>query len=129
LLDHGYLSPNFTLDEARCHDPARTAVPRDLQANAQRHAFNLEVFRHELGDKAIAILSWFRTPAWNTHVGGKPESRHKQADGTDFEVHVVDSFGASTFDRVAEKVFARGGFGTYPQGSRHVDSRGSRARW
>jgi hypothetical protein len=32
-------------------------------------------------------------------------------------------------DRAADKVYARGGFGTYPSGSRHTDSRGSQARW
>ncbi|HEY6637764.1 MAG TPA: GH25 family lysozyme [Solirubrobacterales bacterium] len=129
LLEHGYLSPNFTLDEARCHDPARTAVPGNLKANAQRQAFNLEILRHELGDKPIAILSWYRTPAWNQHVGGASQSRHMQADATDFDVQLVDSFGASVFDKDADKVYARGGFGTYPSGSRHTDSRGSRARW
>lgn len=129
LLEHGYMSPNFTVDETRCHDPARTAVPANLRANAQRQAFNLEILRHELGDKPIAILSWYRTPAWNQHVGGASQSRHMQADATDFDVQFVDSFGRGVFDRAADRVYARGGFGTYPNGSRHTDSRGSRARW
>ncbi len=129
LLEHGYLSPNFTLDEARCHDPARTGVPGNLKANAQRQAFNLEVLRHKLGDKPIAILSWYRTPAWNRHVGGASQSRHMQADATDFDVQLVDGFGPGKFDRAADQIYARGGFGQYPGGSRHTDSRGSRARW
>jgi hypothetical protein len=129
LLEHGLMSPNFSVDETRCHDPARTAVPGNLKAKAQRQAFNLEVMRHELGDKPIAILSWYRTPAWNANVGGATQSRHMQADATDFDVHMVDSFGAGVFDKAADKVYARGGFGTYPSGSRHTDSRGSKARW
>jgi lysozyme len=129
LLEHGYMSPNFTIDETRCHDPARTAVPANLRANAQRQAFNLEILRHALGDKPIAILSWYRTPAWNGHVGGASQSRHMQADATDFDVHFVDSFGPGVFDRAADRIYARGGFGTYPSGSRHTDSRGSKARW
>jgi GH25 family lysozyme M1 (1,4-beta-N-acetylmuramidase) len=129
LLDHGYMSPNFTIDETRCHDPARTAVPAKLRANAQRQAFNLEILRHEVGDKPIAILSWYRTPAWNSHVGGASQSRHMQADATDFDVQFVDSFGSGVFDKAADRIYARGGFGTYPSGARHTDSRGSRARW
>ena len=129
LMEHGYLSPNFTLDEARCHDPARTAVPGNLKANAQRQAFNLEILRHKLGDKPIAILSWYRTPAHNRAVGGASQSRHMQADATDFDVQLVDSFGTGKFDRAADTVYARNGFGQYPGGSRHTDSRGSKARW
>jgi hypothetical protein len=45
------------------------------------------------------------------------------------ESSFVDSFGHGTFDRAADRVFANGGFGTYPSGARHTDSRGSRARW
>ena len=52
-----------------------------------------------------------------------------QADATDFDVSFVDSFGPGKFDKAADKIYARGGFGTYPSGSRHTDSRGSRARW
>lgn len=129
LLEQGFMSPNFTVDETRCHDPARTAVPPNLRDNAQRQAFNLEILRHELGDQPVAILSWYRTPAWNAQVGGASQSRHMQADATDFDVGFVDSFGSGVFDRAADKVYARGGFGTYPSGSRHTDSRGSRARW
>jgi hypothetical protein len=129
LLAHSYVSPNFSLDETRCHDPARTPVPKNLIAGAQRQAFNLEVLRHQLGDKSLPILSWYRTPAWNAHEGGASASRHMQADATDFEVGLVDSFGPGVFDRAADKIYARGGFGTYPSGSRHTDSRGSRARW
>lgn len=129
LWEHGYASPSFGRDETRSHDPARTPVPDSLRGNAQRHAFNLEIVRHKLGDKPIAILSWYRTPTWNRTVGGASQSRHMQADATDFDVALVDSFGRSRFDAVGESVFAKGGFGTYPGGSRHMDSRGYKARW
>jgi GH25 family lysozyme M1 (1,4-beta-N-acetylmuramidase) len=126
---HGYLSPHFARKEAACHDPANTAVPPSLRARAQRQAFNLERLRHQLGDRALPILSWYRTPAWNRHVGGAVNSRHKQADATDFTAQTVRSFGARHFDSACEHVFANGGFGRYASGSRHGDSRGSRARW
>lgn len=126
---HGYLSPHFSRKEAACNDPAHTALPTSLRANAQRQAFNLERLRHELGDKPLPILSWYRTRAWNAHVGGAVDSRHLHGDATDFTVQTVNSFGAARFDGACEKVYAKGGFGRYASGSRHCDSRGSRARW
>lgn len=129
LRAHGLLSPNFTLAEAACHDPAKTPVPASLVTGAQAHAFNLERLRHELGDVSLPILSWFRTRAWNAAQGGASESRHLKADGTDFTTSTVQRIGASRFDAACERVFDDGGFGRYPSGSRHVDSRGFRARW
>jgi GH25 family lysozyme M1 (1,4-beta-N-acetylmuramidase) len=129
LWEHGFASPHFSRDETRCHDPARSPVPSSLVSNAQRQAFYLEILRHELGDKPLAILSWYRTPAWNKAVGGATQSRHMQADATDFDVAHVDSFGPGRFDAVADRIYKNGGFGTYPNGSRHTDARGSRARW
>jgi hypothetical protein len=126
---HGFLSPHFTRKEAACNDPANTSVPTSLRANAQRQAFYLERLRHELGDKPLPILSWYRTRAWNEHVGGAEDSRHMQADASDFTTQTAQSFGAARFDAACEKVYAKGGFGRYASGSRHGDARGSRARW
>lgn len=129
LWNNGFASPNFTRKETACQDAANTPVPANLRANAQRQAFNLEKLRHALGDKPLPILSWFRTPAHNAAVGGASQSRHMQADATDFTVQTVSSFGASKFDSTSDRIYANGGFGRYPSGSRHVDSRGSKARW
>ena len=126
---NGFASPNFERKETSCHDPQNSGVPENLRANAQRQAFNLEKLRHELGDKPLAVLSWYRTPAWNAAVGGASQSRHMQADAVDFTVQTVNGFGTSKFDQTCDRLFANGGFGTYPGGSRHVDSRGTRARW
>lgn len=133
LLGHGYLSPHFKVSEAACHDG--TPVPRSdpqrgyLRHKAQHHAFNLERLRHRLGGKPLRILSWYRTPSYNAQIGGASESRHMFADATDFDVSFVNSFGPGVFDREADRVFSNGGFGQYPGGSRHTDSRGYRARW
>jgi len=131
ILKHGHLSPNFTLREASGKHRHRLGsdVPSHLIPNAQRHAFKLEIVRHELGDKPLPILSWYRDPDHNVAVGGAKDSRHLYADATDFSKETVDSFGAARFDAVMERVFADGGFGRYPSGSRHGDSRGHRARW
>lgn len=127
LWDHGRLSPNFSRDEARCKDPGRCPVPDELRAGCQRHAFQLERLRHKLGDRPLSVLSWYRTPAWNARCGGASQSRHMKADATDFTREEVARHPG--FDQIADEIFAEGGFGTYPSGSRHVDSRGTRARW
>jgi GH25 family lysozyme M1 (1,4-beta-N-acetylmuramidase) len=126
---NGLASPHFEVKETACHDPQNTPVPANLRTNSQRQAFNLEKLRHALGDRSLPALSWYRTPAWNAHVGGASQSRHMQADATDFTIQTVQSFGTDKFDRACDRIYANGGFGTYPTGSRHVDSRGSRARW
>lgn len=126
---NGFASPHFERKETSCHDPQNTAVPQSLRANAQRQAFNLEKLRHALGDQPLPVLSWYRTPAWNTHVQGARQSRHMQADASDFTIQTVESFGTAKFDRACDRIYANGGFGTYPSGSRHVDSRGAQARW
>jgi uncharacterized protein YcbK (DUF882 family) len=61
--------------------------------------------------------------------GGALNSRHLQADATDFTTQTVQGLGAARFDVACEKVYAKGGFGRYASGSRHGDARGSRARW
>lgn len=127
LRDHGYLSPHFTMKEAACKDPGRTPIPHSLVRKARDHAFNLEKLRHKLGDRPMPVNSWYRTPAWNRHVGGAGQSKHMEAIATDFSLRTVSSL--PRFDYWANKVFATGGVGTYPGGARHVDSRGWRARW
>lgn len=126
-LHHGKLSPNFSLAEARCNDG--TNVPQSLLGNAQRHAFNLERFRHQMGDKSLSSNSWYRTPSYNRKVGGASQSRHMSADATDFTSQTVAKFGRAKWYSVAERVFRNGGVGDYPVGSTHLDSRGWRARW
>jgi len=123
----GYVSPNFTRAEWACSDG--TPVPYRLRKNAQRQAFNLELVRHKLGDRPIGGISYYRTSSYNRQIGGATASRHVYADATDFSVETVTRFGRNKFLAVAEKVYGRGGVGSYPSGSVHLDSRGYRARW
>ena len=88
LWKHGLLSPNFSRESAKSGDGV--GIPLYLRKRAQRHAFALERVRHDLGDKPLSPLSWYRsgTPGvnngHNAAVGGAVWSRHKMADATDW---------------------------------------------
>ena len=127
LREHGYLSPNFSLAEARCKDG--TPVPRSLRVAAQRHAFNLERLRHALGDRPISIISWYRHAAYNRRIGGASRSKHVAAIATDHSTQWVNRMGRSRVRYHGNRIFANGGMGTYPAGSMHFDTRGYKARW
>jgi hypothetical protein len=127
LEANGYLSPHFRKSEARCKDG--TWVPDSLNAGARNHAFNLEKLRHKLGDRPIAITSWYRTPSHNRKVGGASKSKHIQAFATDHPKQWVDAMGRKKVLGEADVIFRNGGMGVYPGGAVHFDTRGIRARW
>lgn len=130
LTEHGYITPHFTWAEASGKGRNRygTDVPKHLMANARRQAWRLEKLRHRLGDIALVILSWYRNDRHNRDVGGASLSRHRLADATDFDMNAT-KVSRADFDREADKLYADGGFGQYPSGARHTDTRGERARW
>lgn len=118
-------------------------VPEPVRQRAHVHAANMEILRrrvnglraqHGKPETGINILSWIRSPEHNRQVGGAADSRHIHGDACDISVQEIDRLcpwkgGRDTFDQIADNVFKNGGFGQYPAGNRHVDSRGSRARW
>lgn len=127
LHAHGYLTPHFTLADARCHDG--TPIPRSLVAHARDHYFRMEKLRHALGDVPIPVMSGYRTDSYNRQIHGAKASRHVHADATDVDKSWVEKVGRQRVQHAAEVIFADGGVGTYPAGSMHFDSRGYRARW
>ena len=128
LRRNGYLSPNFTLREAACKDGTNVPAGR-MRRRAQRHAFRLERLRHALGDRPVAVISWYRTAEYNRRIGGASLSQHISAIATDHPRQWVDAMGRQRVLRHAERIFRSNGLGLYPGGSVHCDSRGFRARW
>lgn len=111
--------------------------------NAVMHARNLELLRamvnaarlaKDLKPTGINLNSWARSYEHNLEVGGAGNSQHLYLLATDITLEEIDRLmpwkgGRVQFDKICDQLFKTGGFGTYPAGARHVDSRGSRARW
>lgn len=120
-----------------------TLTGKQAKTNCIRHARNLELLRAEvnklrarfhLPETGLNFTSWVRSPQHNHDVGGAPLSRHQYWDATDISLQEIErlcpwAHGHADFDALCDKVFKLGGFGQYPAGARHVDSRGYRARW
>lgn len=128
LDNAGLLTPHFTKAEAACKD-GTTVDQGGVNRAARDHAFSMEKLRHALGDVPIPTLSWFRTWAWNRHVGGASNSQHPRGTASDHASEWIASVGRQKVQRLAEAIWRNGGVGTYPAGSMHFDDRGVRARW
>lgn len=149
-----YVSRHFTWNEVVRKSGYTRPLPRTIQlpngsprffprVRARKHARNLENLRtqvnkvraqHGLKETGIRINSWARSWQKNADVGGAKNSQHLYFQATDITKEEIRRLcpwkgGADTFDMIANRVFVNGGFGTYPAGARHVDSRGYRARW
>lgn len=121
------LTPNFALSEFDCQDGS--SVPKELRSNVSLLAKNLQVLRDELS-KPIKIISGYRSPKWNRHVGGARKSQHVQAKAADIQVNgMKPSDIKSTIERlIAEGKMMEGGIGIYRTWI-HYDVRGTRIRW
>src|SRR6266511_119696 len=133
---------HFTWEEAlrrsgytRCPVRLRLSVRRHAKSMERlRAAVNVERSHHKLRPTGLNVISWIRSPAKNAAVGGARQSRHLRGDACDIakeEIRRVFPWrgGLKDFDFIANRIFKNGGFGQYPGGNRHVDSRGYRARW
>jgi hypothetical protein len=120
-----HVTPHFTWAEFACKDG--TPVPAEYRSRVVKLAWGLEQLRTHLGGP-VHILSGYRTPAYNTLIGGASQSQHVQARAADL---VVSPWGQDRLVAAAERVdvFYNGGIGVYPSGGVHVDVRGYKARW
>lgn len=76
------LSPFFGSDEFSCHDG--TEVPQEHWENLLKLAKTVTIIRR-IASVPLAVISGYRTPAWNTRVGGAKDSTHLTAEGGDFQ--------------------------------------------
>lgn len=71
----------------RCSDGAH--VPPEYYGNAFLLATNLRLLSRELGEP-LSLISVYRTPEFNKHIGGRPNSPHLTCLAADFMVVEVD---------------------------------------
>lgn len=120
---------HFSLAEFQCRDG--TPVPERFRGNAQQVMENLEVFRSEIGDKAITIVSGYRTCAYNSTLeGAASRSRHLCSQAADIRVTDLSPLQVrDIIERlIGEGRMHQGGLGLYDTFV-HYDVRGTRARW
>lgn len=90
------LSEHFSAAEAIASDTATAkhidnTMPDVVLITAQKAAFKLEKVRTLLGNVAIHINSWYRSPEVNRAVGGVSNSQHLTGEAIDF---VCPAFGS-----------------------------------
>lgn len=86
LTGHTYFSLNFFNREVACRDASRTMPAGDELSNAIMASEMMEAIRSYLGDRAITVNSWYRTPEYNRQVGGAKNSYHVKGMAVDFTV-------------------------------------------
>ncbi|MES0863270.1 D-Ala-D-Ala carboxypeptidase family metallohydrolase [Ruegeria sp. SCPT10] len=108
-----------------------TDPPRELYQNVVPLVNALDRIRKELG-APIQLISVYRSPEYNRHVGGATSSRHMQFDAADFRVLGGGAGNSGRWSKVAKKLRStgafRGGVGIYPTFV-HIDTRGKNADW
>lgn len=121
------LTENFHLSEFACKDG--TPVPDALVCNVTRLAQNLQVLRNELG-APIHINSGYRTPSYNSRIGGVTNSQHLKATAADITTkHKSPKQLAVLIERLIKAgKMHDGGIGVY-KGFVHYDVRQKHARW
>ena len=108
-----------------------TFPPKALWVNIKNTAQMLDQIRVQMG-ASIRINSCYRSPAYNTCVGGEPNSFHSRFFAIDFTCQAGTP---EIWRRVAarlrdENPKFEGGIGVYhSQNFVHIDTRGSRADW
>ena len=123
----GDLTRNFSLHEFACRDGSQ--VPPELISNVTLLAENLQVLRDYIG-KPIMVISGYRSPSYNTKIGGAKRSQHMVAKAGDLKVTGMhpDDVRSAILHLIEEGKMMQGGVGRYTTFT-HYDVRGRKARW
>lgn len=77
-------SAHLSFDEVACRDANRTPYPVEWYDTRLVELADLfEAFREWCGGEPLVVLSAYRTPKWNRHVGGATRSQHVQGRALD----------------------------------------------
>jgi uncharacterized protein YcbK (DUF882 family) len=121
------LTKNFSLEEFKCKDGSD--IPNNVLSNITELAKNLQVLRDAL-NKSISITSGYRSPKYNTKIGGVKNSQHVKGTASDIQIKgMTPKEVALVIEGLIESgKMKQGGIGVYPNFT-HYDIRGVKARW
>lgn len=121
------ITKNFNLEEFKCKDGGD--IPNSALLNIVELARNLEVLRTAI-NKPITITSGYRSPKYNTKIGGVKDSQHLRGTAADIKVvGMTPKEVALVIEGLIESgKMKEGGVGVYPSWV-HYDHRGRMARW
>jgi len=123
----GDLTRNFSLHEFACRDGS--AVPLELINNVTLLAKNLQVLRDHI-QRPITVISGYRSPSYNSKIGGARKSQHMVAKAGDLKVAGMhpDEVRAAILHLIDTGKMMQGGVGRYTTFT-HYDVRSRKARW
>ena len=127
-LAQGQLTSNFSASEFACHDGS--ATPARVMGNLRVLAQQLEILKEALGGANIHVNSGYRSPRYNSSVGGAENSQHLYGQAADIVVsgYSPRQVGDAIERLIREGKMRQGGLGRYSTFI-HYDTRGSKARW
>jgi lysozyme family protein len=126
---------NFTWQEflvkgaKHAQNGLNTDPPREKWDNVVPLVRVLEEFRKRIGE-SVRLTNVYRSPDYNTSVGGAKDSQHVQFRAADVQVpgRGGPQLWADTLGAMRQEGFFSGGIGIYNTFV-HVDTRGSNANW
>jgi uncharacterized protein YcbK (DUF882 family) len=121
------ITPNFSLSEFRCRDGSD--VPADMMDSVRLLCENLQVLRDHIG-KPIRVISGYRSPKYNSRIGGARRSQHMLAKAADIKISGMTpaEVKKAILELIKEGKMMKGGVGIYKTFT-HYDVRGRNARW
>jgi len=127
-LAQGQLTSSFSASEFACHDGS--ATPARVMGNLRALAQQLEILKEALGGANIHVNSGYRSPRYNSSVGGAENSQHLYGQAADIVVsgYSPRQVGDAIERLIREGKMRQGGMGRYSTFI-HYDTRGTKARW
>ncbi|MDR2671374.1 MAG: phosphodiester glycosidase family protein, partial [Oscillospiraceae bacterium] len=117
------LSAHFKVREFACHDGSDTVLIGEQLIDV------LEKIRAGCGGKAVTVNSGYRTPSYNSKIGGAAKSQHMEGRAADIAIAGVSPAAVCEQAEIAlAALHIAGGVGLYDTFT-HVDTRALRARW
>ena len=121
------MTDNFKSSEFRCRDGSD--VPDDHMESLQLLCNNLQVLRDHIG-KPIRVISGYRSPKYNSRIGGARRSQHMLSKAADIKITGMSPHEVKALieELIRDGKMMKGGVGLYRTFT-HYDVRGRNARW